>query len=140
MAEAVGLVARLDDMAMMRQAIEQALSALSAQIVGASGVLQAVKAGLQDVKSALGSSVGAVSIAPVPGRTEELARAVDVLVSHPTGSALPVRLQGLGARSLAAVMVFQAFVQRRLPSGTGLSPLVLTAFVGARRRLTISAR
>ena len=108
--------------------IETALVQIGATIVGASPVLGAVKAGLTGVKEALGGSVGDVAIAPVPGRVDELARAVDVLISRPSGPALPLRLQGHGSRSLAAVMVFEAFVQKRT-SGNPMNPaLVVSAF------------
>ncbi len=111
-----------------RAEIEDALTKVGETIVGASPVLGSVKAGLNGVKEALGGSVGEVTISPVPGRVDEIARAVDVLIARPTGPALPLRLQGQGSRSLAAVMVFESFVQKRAKTSGVVPPLVVSAF------------
>ena len=86
--------------------IEKQLEELSLEIIAASPILADVTAELRTVRDALTSSVSDVLISPLPGRVEELARGVDVLLKPPSGSPLPMRLHGQGARSLAAVMVF----------------------------------
>lgn len=111
-----------------RMEIEEALDKVGTAIVDSSPVLGSVKTGLSGVKEALGGSVSDVKISPVPGRIDDLARAVDVLVARPTGPALPLRLQGHGSRSLAAVMVFEAFVKKRARVGGVVPPLVVSAF------------
>ena len=68
-----------------------------------------------------------VSLAPLPTRVEEVAQAIDVLVAAPGGAPIPLRQQGMGSRSLAALMVFQSFVEMRLGADLGLEPLALTA-------------
>lgn len=108
--------------------IEKALEEVGARIVASSPVLESVKTGLGGVKDALGASVSDVAIAPVPGRVDDLSRAVDVMIKRPHGAALPLRLQGQGSRSLAAVMVFESFVRRRVTLGGPVSPLVVAAF------------
>lgn len=108
--------------------IEKALETVGNRIVQSSPVLESVKTGLGGVRDALGASISDVAIAPVPGRVEDLSRAVDVMIKRPQGSALPLRLQGQGSRSLAAVMVFEAFVRERVRLGGPVSPLVVAAF------------
>jgi putative ATP-dependent endonuclease of OLD family len=111
-----------------RTEIEEALEKVGTAIVDSSPVLGSVRTGLSGVKEALGGSVSDVKISPVPGRIDDLARAVDVLVARPTGPALPLRLQGHGSRSLAAVMVFEAFVKKRAKAGGVVAPLIVSAF------------
>ena len=108
--------------------IEKALETVGNRIVASSPVLESVKTGLGGVKDALGASVSDVAIAPVPGRVDDLSRAVDVMIKRPQGAALPLRLQGQGSRSLAAVMVFESFVRKRVTLGGPVSPLVVAAF------------
>jgi putative ATP-dependent endonuclease of OLD family len=111
-----------------RADIENVLESVGNRIVSASPVLDSVKTGLGGVKNALGASVADVTIAPVPGRVDDLSRAVDVMIKRPNGVALPLRLQGQGSRSLAAVMVFESFVRKRVTLGGPVSPLVVAAF------------
>lgn len=108
--------------------IEKALETVGNRIVASSPVLESVKTGLGGVKDALGGSISDVAIAPVPGRVDDLSRAVDVMIKRPQGAALPLRLQGQGSRSLAAVMVFESFVRKRVTLGGPVSPLVVAAF------------
>ena len=66
-----------------RLPLEAKLSELGSDIVEKSPVLVGLKAALSKVKDALGGSVSDVAISPLPGRVEELVRAVDVLLWHP---------------------------------------------------------
>jgi putative ATP-dependent endonuclease of OLD family len=111
-----------------RAEIEKALEDIGNTIVASSPVLDSVRVGLTGVREALGGSVANVAISPVPGRVDELGRAVDVLITRPKGASLPLRLQGHGSRSLAAVMVFEAFVRQRIAGKGPLPPLVVAAF------------
>jgi putative ATP-dependent endonuclease of OLD family len=121
----------LSDLALapnQRADIEKALADIGDTIVSSSPVLDSVRIGLTGVREALGGSVANVAISPIPGRVEELGRAVDVLITRPKGASLPLRLQGHGSRSLAAVMVFEAFVKQRIAGKGPLAPLVVSAF------------
>jgi putative ATP-dependent endonuclease of the OLD family len=84
--------------------------------------------GLQGLKGALGAAVQDVQIAPLPGRLSEISRGMDVLVEAPSSPALPMRCQGMGARSLAAAMVFRSFAQARLRTSGDAEQMALTAF------------
>src|SRR5207302_2084704 len=91
----IGEAARLE--------LEESLRQLGEKVVAESGVLTTVRGELQRIKEALGSTIGDVSISPLPGRVSDIARGMDVLVRAPESAPLPMRLQGMGARSLAAV-------------------------------------
>lgn len=121
------LLARLEIPQDLATEIAGSLRELGDSVIDASAVLTDLRMRLQKVGEAMGSSVSDVELAPVPSRVEELARAIDVLVSAPGGAQIPLRLQGMGSRSLAALMVFQAFVEMRLGADLGLQPLAVTA-------------
>lgn len=104
-----------------------ALTDLGGKVIDSSRILTDLRANLGTIRHALGSSVADVDLAPLPVRIEEVTRAIDVLVSAPGGAALPLRLQGMGSRSLAALLVFQSFVELRLGADLSLPPLAVTA-------------
>jgi putative ATP-dependent endonuclease of the OLD family len=91
-------------------------------------LLSAVRQELISMRSALASNISEVAIAPLPNRMDDLARGMDVLVGAPGAAKLPMRLQGMGARSLAAIMVFQAFTKTKLGADKQLKPLAVSAF------------
>ena len=107
--------------------IEAELRALSEKVVGSSEVLAAARADLERLMATLGSSIRAVDIEPLPARVVEVARSVDVVVGSPSGHSLPMRLQGQGTRSVAAVLAFHAFTDLRLGKGD-LRPAVIAGF------------
>lgn len=111
-----------------RAALEASIAALGKQVVDKSVVLAAIRDQLGEVKQALGAAVSEVSIEALPTRIDEVARAVDVMLTAPGSSALPLRLQGMGSRSLAVVMVFQAYARLRLGAGFDIPPLSIAAF------------
>lgn len=91
--------------------LEDQLSGLGDQIVGKSATLDAVKKSLEQLETLVG--IGSPSLSPLPVRLEELARSV--AIDFDTGAgALPVRLHGSGARSLASLQVQGVLYERRL--------------------------
>lgn len=121
------LLARLEIPPDLEAEISTQLEALGTDVIDASDLLRGLRGRLQAVGYALGSSVSDVALAPLPTRVEEVAQAIDVLVSAPGGAPIPLRQQGMGSRSLAALMVFQSFVEMRLGADLGLEPFALTA-------------
>lgn len=113
-----------------RQALEASLSALGDQIVASSPILAGLKTSLVGLQSTLSASVADVALAPLPGRIDEIVKAVDVMLTTQSGAALPIRMHGQGARSIASVMVFQAFIKHRsgLDSSKSFKPHVLVGF------------
>lgn len=121
------LLSRLEIPDHEASAIEADLAQLGDQVVDASPLLAQLREQLNGVRDALGSSVGDVSLAPLPPRLEELARGIDVLVATPGAASIPLRLQGMGSRSLAALMVFRAFTALRLGADRAVPPVPLIA-------------
>ncbi len=111
-----------------RVALEATLATVGAEVVAKSSVLTTLRGELEHVRDALGSVVSSVTIEAIPARIDELIRAVDVLLKAPGSAALPLRLQGMGSRSLAVVMVFQAFARLRLGVDQDIRPLPVSAF------------
>ncbi len=122
------LVADMDIDEQTGRDIERALADLSNRIIGGSSVLDRLRTDLRRLEGALGPSVADVALAPLPHRVEELARAIDVLVTAPDSAPIPMRLQGMGSRSLAALMIFQAFIDLRVGVDLPLRPHALNAF------------
>lgn len=108
--------------------IEAELRALGDKVVGSSEILAAAQSDLAGISSTLGSSVKSVGIEPLPARVVEVTRAVDVVVAARNGHALPMRMQGQGTRSVAAVLAFHAFTKLKLGKGGDAQPSLVSAF------------
>jgi putative ATP-dependent endonuclease of OLD family len=121
------MVANLEIDDAEREALETALRDVGGKVVAASQVLKNLAEALSRVRQAMASGVKAVEVSPVPMRVEEIARTLDVLVSAHDSAALPMRLQGMGGRSLSSMMVYEAFVALRLGRERAVKPLPLSA-------------
>lgn len=104
--------------------VRESLSALGGRIAEQSPVLQRMKAALERVVDT--AAAGSIELTPLPTEPDELLRALDILVKHSESAAIPLAQQGSGTRSLAALMVFRAFVELAQSQVTE-QPLVLTA-------------
>ena len=108
-----------------RNDLENQLADLSAQIVGSSATLGALRKSLQDLERLVGS-IGSPALNPLPVRLEELARSVAIDLDA-GGGPLPIRLHGAGARSLASLQVQGVLYDRRLgQDGPSTRPHPLT--------------
>lgn len=104
--------------------VEATLRELGARIAAESPVLEEMRKALQLVVDT--ATTGGVELAPLPTQPDELLRALDVLVRAPGSASIPMGSQGSGTRSLAALMVFRAYVA--LEQIRAISPpLVITA-------------
>jgi putative ATP-dependent endonuclease of OLD family len=108
-----------------RAELESELADLGSRIVDESGTLDAVRKALEDLERLVGS-IGSPALSPLPVRLEELSRSV--AIDFDTGSgALPVRLHGAGARSLASLQVQGVLYDRRLgKDGPAMRPHPVT--------------
>ena len=104
--------------------VQEALSVLGERIAEQSPVLQRMKEALERVVDT--AAAGSIELTPLPTEPDELLRALDILVKHSESAAIPLAQQGSGTRSLAALMVFRAFVELAQSQATD-PPLVLTA-------------
>lgn len=105
----------LDDLEVSETArgpLEENLRTLGDQIVGESSALGAVTDRLHDLANAV-SGIGSPHVSALPGRLEELVRLIDIALDTGAG-AMPMRLHGAGARSLASLQVQSVLYDRRL--------------------------
>jgi len=108
-----------------REEIEAELATLSAEIVEKSATLNAIRQSLQELEDLVGN-IGVPALSPLPVRLEELARSVAIDLDT-GGGALPIRMHGSGARSLASLQVQGVLYDRRLgKDGPALRPHPLT--------------
>lgn len=122
------LVSDLDIDPALKEEFEASLASIGDQIVAGSSVLERLRSTLELTRRSLASGVGSVAISPLPARIDELARGIDVLVTAPGSASVPMRLQGMGGRSLASLMVFRAFVDVRVGADRTVRPLAVSAF------------
>ena len=109
-----------------RENLEEGLADLSTTLQEASPTLGRLSQELLRMKDTQ-SGIEEVQLRPLPGRLEELARSVDILVGAGNGTpALPMHLQGLGSRSVAALRVFNALLELRIGVDRGVRPQVVT--------------
>ena len=109
-----------------RKSLETSLSDLGRLLQDASPTFGKLASELLKMKDSQ-SDVEEVQLRPLPGRLEDLARSVDIVVGAGNGRpALPMRLQGLGSRSLAALRVFHALCELRVGVDQGVRPQLIT--------------
>ena len=109
-----------------RRDLEASLSDLGLALQAASPTFSKLALELLKMKNTQ-SGIEEVQLRPLPGRLEDLARSVDIVVGAGGGSAtLPMRLQGLGSRSLAALRVFHALCELRIGVDQGVHPQLVT--------------
>lgn len=108
-----------------RSELERALVDLARRVREASPVLSALEADLTGIADAQ-ASVGKVELHALPPRLEELARTAEVVLHQDNEPVLPLRLHGLGSRSLATMFVFQTLAKFRLGADLGFQPQLVT--------------
>lgn len=100
-----------------RDDLELRLADLSAAIVAGSGTLASVSRSLHVLNRTVGS-IGAPGINPIPITLEELARSLSIELDSGHG-ALPIRMHGAGARSLASLQIQGVLYERLLGADGG---------------------
>ena len=109
-----------------RRNLETRLKDLGGDLLQASPVLNALASQLLQMRDAQ-SSVDSVHLNPLPERLEDLTHSVDVAVrGNQDSAALPMRLQGSGSRSLAALRVYFALSELRIGTDKGVRPQLMT--------------
>lgn len=101
-----------------RATLEADLVKLSDAIVAGSDTLQAVSDALAALNRSVGS-IGSPAINPLPVSLEELARSLSIDLDTGSG-ALPIRLHGSGARSLASLQIQGVLYERLLGADGGM--------------------
>ena len=110
-----------DDLGLDESAITEAealLSDLNRQLVDGSAVLKHVGGHLGGIKGVLAGENAIVDISPVARRLRDLAKGLDVSVAGSGDLFFPLARHGMGTRSLASLLVFQAFASWRARQAT----------------------
>lgn len=114
--------------ALVRGEIEATLRQLQDKVVGASEPLKSLQDHLRAVATVLGRPEMLVSIAALPAQADALLRSMDLLLSETGQGPLPLATQGMGTRSLAALVIFRAYVQSVLGAVTSPGTHCVAAF------------
>lgn len=107
--------------------IETQLQKIGKSILNQSPLLSNLVSRLDDVQQAM-PTIGQVEIEPLPSRIDDLTRATDVIINTSEGPKLPLRMQGLGSRSLAEMMVYRAFADELSGIDEPYTPHLLACF------------
>ena len=105
-----------DDLGLSDDAVaaaEELLSDLNKQLVDGSAVLKHVGGHLGGIKGVLAGDNATIDITPVARRLRDLSKGLDVSVSGAGDLSFPLARHGMGTRSLASLLVFQAFASWR---------------------------
>ena len=89
------------------------LDALSSRITASSPALSNVQAEIHRIGSNIDGALQSISVSVLPPDLDDLGHQLDVRIASHGGPEMPLRLQGHGARSLAAIAVFQALTAQR---------------------------
>src|SRR5205823_4523734 len=93
---------------------EAVLSKLNEEIIGQSDVLKHVRETLELLQRVVGSEKSGVEIAPIARRLRDLSKGVDVNFATEGAQTFPLARHGMGTRSLAALLVFRAYMSWRV--------------------------
>lgn len=107
--------------------IEEQLQEIGNSILNQSPLLGRLVTRLDDVQQTI-PTIGRVEIEPLPSRIDDLTRATDVIINTPEGPKLPLRMHGLGSRSLAEMMVYRAFTDELSGIDEPYTPHLLACF------------
>ena len=107
--------------------VERQLRRLGELVLENSPILGRLRGRLDDVQKAM-PTVEHVELEPLPSRIDDLTRATDIVVGAPRGPRLPLRMQGLGSRSLAELMVYRAFAAELAGTDEPYEPHAVACF------------
>jgi putative ATP-dependent endonuclease of OLD family len=112
----------------LKATIEGSLRDLGDQVTNNSSVLKQVKSDLLDLSEALSHGQMGIDIEALPRSLDDLIRAMEIVITAPDSSPFAVETQGMGTRSLAALLVFRSYVNVVRPRQHAERILSLSAF------------
>ena len=116
----------------VRTEVEKALVDVGSKLRAESEPLKALQEELQNIRRVIAHPQLGVEVSPLPVEVEDLLRAMDLLLTETGQVALPIAVQGMGTRSLSALLIFRAYVRALLTKATGARNAVGRRFRGAR--------
>ena len=112
----------------VRTEVEKALGDVGSKVKVGSPPLAALQKELQDIRKVIAHPQLDVEVSPLPLDVEDLLRAMDLLLTEVGQAPLPIALQGMGTRSLSALLIFRAYVRSILATASGAGTLSVAAF------------
>jgi putative ATP-dependent endonuclease of OLD family len=112
----------------LKKDIEATLAELREKLVAGSSPLATLQKELKDLSSVFAHPQLDVRVSPIPEDVENLLRAMDLLLTENGQKELPIGVQGMGTRSLSALLIFRAYVRAILASTTPPGTLSVAAF------------
>ncbi|MGA3125033.1 MAG: AAA family ATPase, partial [Polyangiaceae bacterium] len=107
----------------VRKEVEDALVELRSKLKTGSAPLAALEKELQDIRHVIAHPELDVEVSALPVEVDDLLRAMDLLLTETGQKALPIAMQGMGTRSLAALLIFRAYVRSILATAGGAGTL-----------------
>jgi putative ATP-dependent endonuclease of OLD family len=112
----------------IRAEVEHTLAEVGSKLKAGSPPLGTLQTDLQDIRKVIGHPQLDVVVSPLPVGVEDLLRVMDLLLTETGQLPLPMALQGMGTRSLSALLIFRAYVRAILTKTTGAGTLSVAAF------------
>lgn len=113
---------------MLKTDVEKALVDVGSRLKVGSPPLAFLQNELQDLRRVIAHPQLNVEVSPLPVEVEDLLRAMDLLLTETGQVPLPIAMQGMGTRSLSALLIFRAYVRAVLATATGAATLSVAAF------------
>lgn len=95
------------------EAAEELLNNLNSTLVSGSQVLKHVGTHLDNLRDVVSGDQSKVDISPVARSLRDLSKGLDVSITGDAGVSFPLVRHGMGTRSLASLLVFQAYASWR---------------------------
>ncbi|MCI0696800.1 AAA family ATPase [candidate division KSB1 bacterium] len=111
----------------IQKKIEKALYDVNELIRSKSPVLAHLRKRLEELYRTVASEQSGVQITPLPQQLRDLVRGMDVLFKTHDAHAFPLSRHGMGTRSMAALLVFHAFIEWQLKRSREITPLPIVA-------------
>ncbi|NUO79278.1 ATP-binding protein, partial [candidate division KSB1 bacterium] len=111
----------------IQKKIESVLLEASELIRAGSPVLAHLQQRLEELYRTVTSEHAGVEITPLPHQIRDLVRGMDVLFKTRGAHAFPINRHGMGARSMAALLVFRAYIDWHQKRSKEIEPLPIIA-------------
>lgn len=95
------------------KSFEKTLTEINEEIVEKSGVLKHLKSTLGDLDDIMPGEREGIELAPVARKLRDLTKGIDVNYATKGAQPFPLVRHGMGTRSMASILVFQAFMKWR---------------------------
>ena len=95
------------------KSFEKILTEINEEIVEKSGVLKPLESALGDLYNVMSGEREGIELAPVARKLRDLTKGIDVNFTTKGSQTFPLIRHGMGTRSMASILVFQAFMKWR---------------------------